>query len=103
MANPAITSEKPALLRVTLEGDVEEVLTACDGEPLLFPNDLCFGPDGALYLTDSGIRFEDFAPGGQVRPDYMDVDLDGRKITKHASGVCRSSARTVTRCSFTFA
>ena len=52
--------------------------TSCDGEPFLFPNDLCFGPDGALYLTDSGVFIDDFAPNNQIRPDYMDVRYDGR-------------------------
>jgi len=32
----------------------------------------------ALYMTDSGIHIDDFAPGGKVRPDYMDVETDGR-------------------------
>ena len=45
----------PSLLTVTLDGSVETILTGCDGEPFLFPNDLRFGPDGALYMTDSGI------------------------------------------------
>ncbi len=71
-------SATPSLLRLTMDGEVEVFLTECDGEPFLFPNDLAFGPDGALYMTDSGILFEEFAPGGKVRPDYMDVYPDGR-------------------------
>ncbi len=74
----AAESLTPSLLKVTLDGQVEEVLTSCGDEPFLFPNDLAFGPDGMLYLTDSGILFEEFAPGGQVRADYMDVSIDGR-------------------------
>ena len=42
------------------------------------PNDLCFGPDGALYLTDSGVVIQDFAPNNKIRPDYMSVHYDGR-------------------------
>lgn len=71
-------SKIPSLLKVTMEGECEIVATQCNGEPFLFPNDLCFGPDGALYLTDSGILIDDFAPNNQVRKDYMNVDYDGR-------------------------
>lgn len=71
-------SQEPALLRMTMNGEVEVFLTECNGEPFLFPNDLAIGPDGALYMTDSGILFEEFAPGGKVRPDWMDVYPDGR-------------------------
>jgi len=71
-------SQNPALLKVTMDGKVEEFLTECNGEPFLFPNDLCFGPDGALYLTDSGILFDDFVSDGKVREDFMDIDYKGR-------------------------
>jgi gluconolactonase len=68
----------PCLIRMTMDGETEVFLTECDGEPFLFPNDLAFGPDGALYMTDSGIMFEDFAPGGNIRPDWETVPIDGR-------------------------
>jgi gluconolactonase len=67
----------PSLLRVSLDGKIEIIATEFEGEPFLFPNDLCFGPEGALYLTDSGFLTEDFAPGGKIRPDYMDLKMDG--------------------------
>src|SRR5436190_10798411 len=69
---------KPSLLRVTLDGKVETIATECGGEAFLFPNDLCFGPDGALYLTDSGILTDEFAPGGVIRSDWADLKMDGR-------------------------
>jgi len=68
----------PALIRLTMDGQFERVLAACDGEPFLFPNDLCFGPDGALYLTDSGILNEALAPDGAIRPDWAELKMDGR-------------------------
>jgi gluconolactonase len=68
----------PALIRLTMDGKFERVLNGCQGEPFLFPNDLCFGPDGALYLTDSGILTDEFAPGGVIRPDWADLKMDGR-------------------------
>jgi gluconolactonase len=61
--------------------EYEVVLTECDGESFLFPNDLAFGPDGALYLTDSGIAapdcYEDFSTG-KIRSDFMEMKTDGR-------------------------
>jgi gluconolactonase len=71
-------SKVPSLLRLTLDGDARVIATGCNGEPFLFPNDLCFGPDGAIYLTDSGVFIDSFAPQGKIRPDYMEVDYDGR-------------------------
>jgi gluconolactonase len=71
-------SKIPSLLRLTTDGECRVVATKCDGEPFLFPNDLCFGPDGALYLTDSGVHIDSFAPNNKIRSDYMDVDYDGR-------------------------
>ena len=71
-------SLRSALLRVSLDGKVDVIATACGGEPFLWPNDLCFGPDGALYLTDSGVKIRDFKNGTRHRPDFDSVKLDGR-------------------------
>lgn len=69
----------PSLVKVTMDGNVEVVLTQCDGMPFLFPNDLAFGPDGALYLSDSGVLFNQLAaPGDVIRHDFMDMAMDGR-------------------------
>jgi len=89
-------SRMPSLLKVSMTGHVEVVLTHYGDEAFLFPNDLCFGPDGYLYLTDSGVFIDDFAPGGKITPDYNTVPCDGRvyridihtrKITKIDTGI----------------
>jgi gluconolactonase len=71
-------SQVPSLLRLSKNGEKEVFLTECNEEKFLFPNDLVFGPDGKLYLTDSGILFNDLVQGGKIRPDYMDAPMDGR-------------------------
>jgi gluconolactonase len=71
-------SKQPSLVRLSMEGKAEIVATHCDGEPFLFPNDLCFGPDGGLYLTDSGVFIDEFAPGNQIRSDYLKMKYHGR-------------------------
>jgi len=67
----------PSLLKVTMDGKVEVFLKEYKGAPFLFPNDLAFGPDGALYMTDSGVRFNDLVKDGKLRSDYMDIKTDG--------------------------
>jgi gluconolactonase len=71
-------STSSALLRMTLDGKTEVIATECEGEPFLWPNDLCLGPDGAVYLTDSGVRIRDYKIGTERRPDYESIELDGR-------------------------
>lgn len=71
-------SEKPSLLKMGLDGRSEIFLTAYDEEEFLFPNDLAFGPDGWLYMTDSGILFENVVTDSGIRPDFLELYPDGR-------------------------
>lgn len=73
----------PAIVRIDPGGELARVLSEVEGEPLLWPNDLCVGPDGALYVTDSGLRVEELLSdvvANQVRPDWQDLTLDGRVV-----------------------
>jgi gluconolactonase len=81
-----------ALLRMTMGGLWDIFLDECQGRPFVFPNDLVFGPDGALYLTDSGINDEELAPDGAIRSDYDRLTICGFLYrvdvrTKHISVV----------------
>jgi gluconolactonase len=50
-----------------------------DGEQRFrLPNDLCFGKDGHLYLTDSGMAAQDFLAGQTFAENYRKLAWDGR-------------------------
>ena len=76
-------SINPGLFRLELGGEPERVLGEVEGEALLWPNDLCVGPDGAIYLTDSGILVEELLTSvvdNEVREDWDDLVLDGKVV-----------------------
>lgn len=66
---PAIVVVEPA------SGRTEIVTTTADGVPLRAPNDLCFGPDGALYFTDP----DDYDPEAPIRGWICRLDASGAK------------------------
>lgn len=74
----AETNPHPSLMRVTLEGSAEIMMDRCGGQMFLLPNDLCFSKGGLLYMTDSGIRMPDWAPGGRLREGWETAQFDGR-------------------------
>jgi gluconolactonase len=67
-----------ALLRMSLDGRFEVAANGCDGEPFLFLNDVALAPNGDVYLTDSGIELEVFAPRGELNPNWRTLPYDGR-------------------------
>lgn len=67
-----------SLMKVSLDGAMEVVLDTVEGKAMLLTNDLCFGPDSCLYVTDSGITMADWVVDGGVRPDYLEATYDGR-------------------------
>ena len=113
----------PGIQRVYLDGRVEYVTTEVDGQPLLAPNDLCFGPDGRLWFTDPGHPYDPDRRGangrlvaiGQGRDEIVaDVGpvycnglafgVDGRLVwvESYARHVSAASARPGARSSASF-
>lgn len=70
-------SKESAVLRVTMGGDVVTVSRGTAENPFLWPNDLCFGPDGDLYVTDSGVLIDDWVRTELTDAAY-DRPIDGR-------------------------
>ncbi|HET8997679.1 MAG TPA: SMP-30/gluconolactonase/LRE family protein [Acetobacteraceae bacterium] len=69
-----------------------------DGEGrFLFPNDLAFGPDGHLYMTDSGMVASDFISGQNFVENFMELPWDGRvyEIDPKAGKVVRKIDRGI--------
>lgn len=67
-----------AVLRMSLDGRYTVFTDACRGEPFLFLNDLTLGPNGDLFVTDSGILQDEVTPGGVLNPHYRALKYDGR-------------------------
>jgi gluconolactonase len=67
-----------AVLKMTLDGKYEVIADRCQGDRFLFLNDLAFGPNGDLFVTDSGILLDEIAPGGELVPNWRDLKFDGR-------------------------
>ncbi|MDE1992343.1 MAG: SMP-30/gluconolactonase/LRE family protein [Rhizobiaceae bacterium] len=68
-----------SLVRISPEGRTMEVIEGLEGQPpFLYPNDLAFGPDGLLYMTDTGVRVTDLFGGADISPDFFRASYNGR-------------------------
>jgi gluconolactonase len=66
-----------SLLRMGLDGKYEAVANSFEGKPFMFLNDVAVGPKGDVFFTDSGIEVDEFAPAGQLHPDWRNLRYDG--------------------------
>lgn len=74
----AETHPEPGLVHVTMDGQKSMFMDEVAGKKMLLPNDLYFGANGLLYMTDSGMLMSEWAPGLQLREDWATAPFDGR-------------------------
>ena len=67
-----------SLIRISPQGDAMQLIEGGPSGPFIFPHDVAFGPDGLLYMTDSGVRISDLIEDGGIRPDFLEASYDGR-------------------------
>jgi sugar lactone lactonase YvrE len=75
------------LLAIDADGNIEVLVDAIDGEPLLFVNDLSIAVGGTVWFTDSSRRFD--------QHDYMNDFLEARATGRLLRYDPRSGATTV--------
>jgi len=61
------------LQRVEPDGTVELLLTAVDGQPLVYPDDVAVAADGRIFLSDATARFAPSAHGGTYEASLLDL------------------------------
>ena len=60
------------------DGTIIDTYGGPEGRPYLWPNDMVFGENGLLYMTDSGIDPNAFVDGQSIRADFRTCRYDGR-------------------------
>ena len=60
------------------DGTIIDTYGGPEGRPYLWPNDMVFGENGLLYMTDSGIDPDAFVDGQAIRADFRTCGYDGR-------------------------
>ena len=66
------------MVRMGADGTILNAYGGPEGQPYLWPNDLVFGENGLLYMTDSGIAPDAFVHGQAIRADFRTCGYDGR-------------------------
>ena len=71
-------SQGERLMCMGPDGTILNTYGGPEGKPYLWPNDLIFGENDLLYMTDSGIDPDAFVDGQAIRADFRTCGYDGR-------------------------
>ena len=84
----------PALLKMSMDGAFEIFMMGSEDTPFLFSNDLVFGPDGTLWMTDSGVlepEWRQYRNGEREAPvvdgKVWKIDLDAKTAIAIDTGI----------------
>ena len=72
--------------RISTAGDVSNVLTEVDGEPLNYANDVAVARDGSIYVSDASTKFGPVQYGGTLEASLLDLiehGANGRIVAYH--------------------
>lgn len=70
-------SWEPSLINISAKGDARVIARGAPGQMFLWPNDLVWGPDGAIYMTDSGVQVNELIQSDGVNPQRWQAPMDG--------------------------
>lgn len=69
---------QPSLIKFDETGQEILKIDSCGDLPFMWPNDLVYGPDGCIYLTDSGTLVRDLIKDGRLDPEVWSSSMKGR-------------------------
>lgn len=58
-------------------GKKHSAITGCDDQSFLWPNDLVYGSNGAIYLTDLGVKVDGLFTGSGVDASVWQGEMKG--------------------------
>ena len=62
------------------DGTILHAYGGPNDQSYLWPNDLVFGENGLLYMTDSGIDPDAFVDGQAIRADFRTCGYEGQVV-----------------------
>ena len=71
-------SWEPSLITISGDGSSRIIARGNREQLFLWPNDLVWGPDGAIYMTDSGVLVNDLLSPEGIRLERYSEPMDGR-------------------------